>query len=116
MSDFALRQAHRKTVDAIYLVVDESTSGDHTMVAGVAGSTIVVYSIFVITGADNTVLWKSGSTTILGGSPLATNGGYHVESDFGISETVDGEDLILNTSAVAQIGGGITYALVKIPT
>ena len=114
MSDFALRQAHRKTVDAVYLVVDQNTSGDHTLVSGVAGSTIIVYSIFCIVGSAQTVLWKSGSTTILGGAALATNGGYHVESDFGITETVDGEDLILNNSAAAQIGGGITYAIVKV--
>ncbi len=114
MSDYALRQAHRKTVDAVYLVVDENTSGDHTMVTGVSGSTIIVYSIFIVVGAAQTVIWKSDSTNILGGASLAEFGGYHVESDFGITETVDGEDLVVNNSAAAQMGGGITYAIVKI--
>ncbi len=114
MSDFALRQAHRKTVDATYLVVDENTSGDHTLVTGVSGSTIIVYSMFLVVGAAQTILWKSGSTTILGGAALATNGGYHVESDFGITEAADGEDLVINNSAAAQVGGGITFAIVKI--
>ena len=50
MSDFALRQAHRKTVDAVRLVIDENTSGDHQIVVGVAGSTIIVYSIFLVVG------------------------------------------------------------------
>ncbi len=114
MSDVAL-EFHtrlRKVLD--FAAIDESSSGDAVIVTGVTGEKIIVYSIFLVTGAAMSIVWKSAATTIVGASPLATNGGYHVESLVGITETADGEDLIINLSGNGQVGGTVTYA--SIPT
>jgi len=100
----------RKVFESTFAVVDVSASGDTAIVAGVAGLKIVVYSIFLVASNTVTVTWKTGTTTILGGAGLAINGGYHVESDFGICQTVDGDSLVLTLSDAVQVGGSITYA------
>ena len=112
----------RLAIDATYLssplrvAIDESTSGDNTVVAGESGYTLVVYSIFVMATDTCALIWKSGSTALTGAHQLAATGGYHIESVSGILETADGEDLVLNLSANTQVGGVITYGKHLIPT
>ncbi len=112
MSDAAVEFYKRTVATQQFAVIDTSSSGDNTIVTVASGQKCVVLSIFLIVGADNTIIWKSGSTTILGAAALKEGGGYHVESDFGITETADGADLIVNLSGATQVGGGVTFVLV----
>lgn len=114
MSDAQVVLGVRKIEDSEFAVVNVSDAGDSSIVTGVAGFKIVVYSIFVVVSNTVTLTWKTGATTILGGAGLAINGGYHVESDFGICETVDGDSLVLGLSDAVQVGGGITYAFINV--
>ncbi len=111
MADKITSFYNKAQVERSFAPIDTASSGDNTIVTGVAGSKIVVYSIFLICGADLTIIWKSASTVLLGGAAVAERGGYHIESDFAVTETADGENLIVNLSGASQVGGGITYVV-----
>ncbi len=103
---------NRAVTNQSFAAIEESSSGDNTILAGVADMKYVVYSVFLMAGAAVTVTWKSGSTTIVGPCPVAETGGYHVESEFAITQTITGDALVLNLSGAISVGGVITYALV----
>ena len=113
MSDSTIEFFERTIKNQLFARIDTASSGDNTIVAVASGEKCVVYSIFLIVTGDNIIIWKGGSTTILGAAACKDGGGYHVESDFGIAETADGDDLIVNLSAATQVGGGITYVIVN---
>ncbi len=113
MPDVATEFFNRTVGTRKFAAVDTSSSGDNTIVSAVSGKKCVVLSIFLICTADNTIIWKRASTTILGAAALKAGGGYHVESDYGITETAANENLIINLSGATQVGGGVTYVLVK---
>ncbi len=111
MSDQA-NEFFRRTVSAQdFVAIDTASSGDNVIVTVDAGKKAVVLSIFLISSSDNTIIWKGGSTVLLGAAAVKEGGGYHVESDYGITETADGDDLIINLSGATQVGGGVTYVL-----
>ena len=114
MSDKELQFYNRLANELSFQSIDISSSGDTTIVTGIAGQKIIVYSIVVVVAAALNVVWKSGSTTIIGQCNLAANGGYHLESIVGITETADGDHLIINLSAGDQVGGTVTYAQVVV--
>ena len=113
MSDRAFQFFDRLYQELSFAKIDTASSGDNTIVTGVAGTKLVVYSIVAIVGAANNLIWKSGSTTIIGSCELAANGGYHLESLVGVCETADGENLIINLSGAVQTGGTVTYSSVN---
>lgn len=113
MSDVALEFFTRTVTSQKFAAIDTASSGDNTIVIVAAGEKAIVLSIFLIVTSDNTIIWKGGSTTLLGAAACKAGGGYHVESDFGITETADGDDLIINLSGATQVGGGVTYVLVN---
>ncbi len=85
------------------------SSGDTTVVSGVTGKVIVVTSFWLVAAGATTVTFKSASTEITGGAAIAANGGVSAHGDFGLFETASGEDLNLNSSAAASVGGSMAY-------
>ncbi len=112
MSDKELIYFDRLATELSFAKIDTSSSGDATIVTGISGQKIIVYSVAVIVGGANNIVWKSGSTVIIGGCNLAANGGYHFESMVGICEAADGDNLIINLSSAEQTGGTVTFAQV----
>ena len=114
MSDKELVYFDRLATELSFAKIDTASSGDNTIVTGISGQKIIVYSVAVIVGSANNIVWKSGSTTIVGACNLAANGGYHFESMVGIMEAADGENLIINLGGNVQTGGTVTFA--QVPT
>lgn len=101
--------------------IDVSAGGDNVVVLGnrFPNRRIMVISYSIISDADVTVKWKSNSTDLSGPMAIAAKGGITVTSNFvigagggplGIFQTLNGEDdLVLNLSGAAAVGGHITY-------
>jgi hypothetical protein len=89
--------------------IDQSASGDTTVVTGIAGKYFVVLGFFFSTAAAVSAKWMSGSNDLTGAMPFAANGGISVESEVGIMECNVGESLILNLSGISQTGGSVAY-------
>lgn len=113
MSDFEVEVARRRFHGAEYQPIEVSASGDTVIVTGETGKKIIVYSILIMAGAAVVAAWKSASTTVIGGCPLAANGGYHIESEYGVMECNEGENLVLNLGGTVSVGGVVSYVLVK---
>jgi len=83
----------------MYAAIDATSAGDNTIVAGVSGKTIRVFSYLL--AASATLQWKSGSTALSGEMPVtgqlvapaAPLGAGRRAAYF---ETAEGEDLILS--------------------
>lgn len=111
MSD-GLVSTYEKGKDVRYGVVSLTSSGDTTVLAGVAGKKIILLGYTVVCGGATTLTWKSGaSTAISGGMPFAANGGAAPDSVWGICETAYGEALVLNSTANVAVGGTVAYAV-----
>lgn len=96
-------------------VVNASSSGDNTIVAGVAGSRIVVLSFLLVAAAAVAVTWESGGGTVLSGPKAfgANGGACPAVDEGGMFATVAGEALVLNLSGAFQVGGYVKYAVVR---
>ena len=93
-----------------YAEIDTAAaSGATTVVSGVAGSVIVVLDFWAVAGGATTVKFQTASTDITGPAPLAANGGVSANSNHGLMETADGEDLNINSSAAVALGGSLSY-------
>ncbi len=114
MPDVDILLNSRKALNTTFAVVDVNTTGDNSIVTGVSGLKIVIISIFLVATTLVAVTWKSGTTVILGEAGLRSGGGYHVESDYGIAETVAGDALVLTLGGNVQVGGGVTYVTVRV--
>ena len=89
-------------------VIDESTSGEKTIVAAVTDKHIVVLNVVIHLASGQTVIWKSGTTALSGAMPDSYTGG---DSTSGLIETAVGEALILSLSAASAVDGHLTYVL-----
>jgi hypothetical protein len=89
--------------------IDQSASGDTTVVTGIPGKYFIVLGFFFATAAAISVKWISGTTDLTGAMPFAANGGISVESEVGIMQTIVGDSLILNLSGISQTGGSVAY-------
>lgn len=89
-------------------VIDESASGDRTIVAAVTEKHIVVVNVAVTLGSGQTIIWKSGSVALSGAFETGYTAG---DSYAGLFETAVNEALILNLSAAAAVDGHLTYVL-----
>jgi glutamate 5-kinase len=92
-------------------VVNESASGDRTIVAAVTGKKIVVVAYSLVVAGALTLTWKSGSTALTGPQAMAANGVSNMVSDVGthLFETASAEALVLNLGGAVQVGGFVTY-------
>ena len=97
-------------------VINVSSSGDSTLVAGAAGKTIKVYRLKLIVSAATAILIKSDSATTLDG-PLSFSANEGMILDFTGNDmppwytTAAGKDLVINSSNAVTIGGNLDYLL-----
>lgn len=95
------------------VVIDTATSGDNTLVAGVAGKRIRLYKIAIYANAANTVTLKNGaSVNLMGAIDLGAKTGLVIdnESDGHTGFTLTtGNALVLNLSAATQVSGRAWY-------
>ncbi len=91
-------------------IVSFSSSGDHTLVAGVSGQTIRMFRLLITLAGTANVILKSGSTPLTGSMALAANGGlildFNGEPWFVTGAT---EALVMNTSESVVTGGAVWY-------
>ena len=80
------------------------------LVAAVPNKKIEVVSYVMVASAASTVTWKSGSTAISSGMPLAANGGVSATNNEGLLRTSAGEALNLTNSA-GTVNGHISYKI-----
>jgi len=92
------------------LPITISTSGDTTLVAGVAGKTIKAYRLVLVFGGTTAITIKDGSTALTGAMPF--NAGGSLVLDVGSSPwwtTSSGNGLVLNSSAAVSVAGFLQY-------
>jgi hypothetical protein len=77
MPDVDILLNSRKALSTSFAVVDVNTTGDNSIVTGVADEKIIIISIFLVATGVVAVTWKSGTTVILGEAGLKAGGGYH---------------------------------------
>jgi hypothetical protein len=97
---------------ATFLKIDVSGAGDHTLVAGVAGQTIIVDSLVLVVSALTTLKIKSGTTDLTGAMKCAANAAFVVPAGNVqiLATTGAGDSLILNIGVLGgQVGGWIGY-------
>lgn len=95
-------------VKNVYL--DTSSLGSNEVVAAVAGRTINVLSMAVISKLANDVKFLSASTQIGATMPLGANGGFVLPfNSYGWFNTNIGEALNINLSVATATGVMITY-------
>lgn len=80
------------------------------LVSAVAGKKIEVVSYVMVASAASTVTWKSNTTAISSGMPLAANGGVSATNNQGLLRTSAGEALKITNSA-GQLNGHISYKI-----
>lgn len=95
-------------------VINISSDGNNTVVAGISGQTITVFAIFFQCGASTTLTFKSGSSTNLTG-PMAFTAGGGMNIFFGDSTPIftlnEGDALVINVSGLLpQVGGSVFYS------
>ena len=101
----------------LFAPISVSSSGDSSVVVGVAGYTINVCSYVFVAGGDVSVKWRSNTTDLSGAMPLIANGGVSAPvSSPGLGplfKTASGESLQLNLSGAVLVAGHLGYFLQK---
>lgn len=89
------------------VVIQFTGSGDQTIIAAVSGIRYVVTGFLVGSDTATVLTWKSNTTVICGGLPVAANlpGGPNVPRGNFLFKTALGEALVLNASISATVGG-----------
>jgi len=104
----------RGAQDIRYAPIDVSGTGDTVILVSPGGRTrLQAYQLFLVAGAATTIRWKSGATNLTGPVSLSALGSMTLDN---IREpwfiTAEGEDLVLNQTGTAVIGGVIGYFFV----
>ena len=86
--------------------INTTTSGDQTIIAAVAGQAIRIHSISFSSSASTNVTFKAGATAISGPYQNVLT---FSEDWGGTLRIAPGTAFVLNSSAVANIGGIVTY-------
>ena len=90
--------------------INFASTGDNTLVAGVAGKIISVFKIFFVVSAATNLVFKDGTTALTGAMSMSANGSLTFAYDstpwFFASP---GNNFVLNQSGLAQISGDIYY-------
>jgi hypothetical protein len=92
--------------------VSVASSGNNTLVTGVAGHVYQVVSYVLVAAGAVNVKWISGTTDISGVMNFAANGGASATGggrEAPLMETIAGDSLILNLSGAVQVSGHMTY-------
>jgi hypothetical protein len=103
-----------------YIPINATSSGDNVVLAGSVYPNMcyMVVSYTLLSDANVTITWKSNSTALSGPMPILASGGIATTSNFlagaigspiGLFKTLQGDDdLILNLSGAANVGGHIS--------
>lgn len=93
--------------------VDESSSGDNSIVTAVSGHHIQVVSYVLVAASAVSVKWRSGTTDLCGAMSLAANGGVVATTEpvTPFFQTASGEALNLNLGSAVQVSGHISYVV-----
>ncbi len=94
-------------VEAVY-----AAAGDATIIPARPGKRIRVEDYLLSASANTVVRFRSAANNLTGPLFLAANGGISHPREDAAFETRPGEALILNSNAVATVGGHITYTVV----
>lgn len=102
----------------LFAVIDESTSGNNTLVSAVAGYRIRVLSYDFVVNGEVSVRFESGAdgTALSGVMPFASKGQGKISvytGSHGVFETAAGELLNMELSAAVQVSGHLTYTLIE---
>jgi hypothetical protein len=90
--------------------VNFAASGDNTIIAGVAGKSIKVYRLMLVTAGATNLEFKDNTTALSGPIPCGTFGGVTLDNDTDPWFTcASGDSLVLNSSQAVQVGGMIYY-------
>lgn len=102
----------------IFRPINATASGDNVILPGsvYGNKKVMVLSYVLISSAPCVVTWKSGASTALsGGMSLQSSGGCSHTANYlapgqplGAFQTNAGDDLILNVSGAATVGGHIS--------
>lgn len=111
MPELVKMLAKGEETEVQYAPISLTASGDAVVVSAVTGKRIYVLGFWCTTGTDTSLQWKSGTTPISGLFSLKAGGGVGVDNGFGLMVANLSENLVLNSSAVATVGGTITYVV-----
>lgn len=95
-----------------YVIIDNATSGNNTILAAVTGKKIRVLSCFMVAAAAVTVRFESGAdgTALTGQMNLAANGGFVLPyNPLGWFETASNTLLNLELSGATSVDGSLVY-------
>ncbi len=97
-----------------FLPVSTASSGNTTLVAGVAGQKVRVLAMVIVAASAVAAKFVSGASPDLTGAMSLTTGRAVMigKPPFGIIETAVGAALTLNLSGAVQTSGFVVYALV----
>lgn len=114
MDDGAFITWKQSTVPVLHAAIAASSSGDNTIVTGVASSVIVVLAFQMMANGTVNAKWQAATAGDLTGlaylvANTGMSAGYNPKGWF---KAASGEDLQLNLSAAVAVGGSVTYAVV----
>ncbi len=91
-------------------VISFASSGNNTLVSGVASQTIRVYKIFFVLAGDVNYKFIDGASDMTGVMTGLSAGSFVLDfDDESWLSTSAGNDLILNLSSAVQVSGRIFY-------
>lgn len=92
--------------------VNQTTAGDLTIIPGVAGKTIRVYRVFLMSAVSGSLTPKDGATVFCGPLPFAANGGLIMDFDGEPWFTcTPGNAFVINMSVAGQLSGRVGYTV-----
>lgn len=92
------------------LAISNSSSGDTTVVTGVASKSVRVYRLVLVFGGTTTITLKDGTTALTGA--MTFNAGGSLSLDVGSVPwwvTTAGNGFVINSSAAVSVAGFIQY-------
>ena len=103
--------------------INLSTSGDHSLIAGSAGTVITIYKLVIWVASACTIVLKNGNS---GQTPVAINGasGFNLPAQTSFIYNGDenplimtpGNDFVLNLGSSVNVNGWAYYAQPTLPT
>lgn len=92
--------------------VNQTVSGDLTIIPAVAGKTIRVYRVFLMSSVSGNLTPKDGAAAFCGPLPFSANGGIIMDFDGEPWFTCSpGNAFVINVSAAGQLSGRIGYTV-----
>lgn len=91
-------------------IINFASSGDNTIVAGVAGQTVRVFRMFFVTNTATNVTPKDGSVGLTGAISMGTRGSFVLDLDGEPWFTTStGNAFVINSSSAVQVSGRLFF-------